>query len=108
HTFVKHRFAKVWTYLLSCSPASKISSMQKIIRNSFFSILILCMASCGSNGSWRTASKESANIAPLAQEVKEDIFQIYVARAWSWRGYFAVHPWVAWKKAGEEQYTTAS
>lgn len=64
--------------------------------------------SCGGSGDWRTASKESAAIAPPAIKQKDDIFQIYVARAWSWRGYFAVHPWVSWKKSEDSSYTTAS
>ena len=74
-----------------------------------FSLLIIIgfFSSCGSKD-WRSASKDSSGIAPKAQIVKEDIFQIYTARAWSWRGYFAVHPWVAWKEAGEESYTTAA
>ncbi|MEX1099509.1 MAG: DUF3750 domain-containing protein [Bacteriovoracaceae bacterium] len=70
--------------------------------------LLLFTLSCGSKGDHRTASRESALIAPIAKELDQDIFQIYVARAWSWRGYFAVHPWVAWKKAGEKEYTTAA
>lgn len=74
----------------------------KLIHFSLFLILVSC-----SNRSWRDASRESAGIAPRANEVKDDIFQIYVARAWSWRGYFAVHPWVAWKSRSDIEYTTA-
>ena len=74
-------------------------------------LLLLCLlltsaTSCGS-GDWRTASRESTGIAPKASQLKEAIFQIYYARAYSWRGWFGVHPWVAWKLKGESQYTVA-
>jgi hypothetical protein len=65
----------------------------------------LCL-SCSSK-SWRDASRESANIAPKAEELNEDIVQIYYARAYSWRGWFGVHPWIAWKKKEEKSYTVA-
>lgn len=46
-------------------------------------------------------------MAPKPHELKEDIVQIYYARAFSWRGYFGIHPWIAWKKKEEQQYTVA-
>lgn len=67
----------------------------------------ILFASCGSNKSWRDASRESVGIAPKASELKEDIVQIYFARAFSWRGYFGVHPWIAYKKVEDEEYTVA-
>jgi hypothetical protein len=54
--------------------------------------------------SWRTASRESAGIAPLPDQVEEAIIQVYGARAWSWRGYFAVHTWIATKEQGADYY----
>src|SRR5690554_1208802 len=54
--------------------------------------------------SWQTASRDSANIAPKPSEAKEAIVQVYGARAWSWRGYFAVHTWVATKEEGADHY----
>ncbi len=57
---------------------------------------------------WRTASRESAGIAPLAENTQEDIFQIYVARTFGWRGTLAVHPWVAWKRSSDKSYTTVN
>ncbi len=74
-------------------------------------ILILAslfiLSSCSSNGSWRTASRESAKIAPKASDLKESIIQVYGARAFSWRGYFGIHPWVSWKRKDEKEYTVA-
>ncbi len=65
------------------------------------------LSNCSSNGSWRTASRKSANIAPKPSDLKESIIQIYGARAYSWRGYFGIHPWVSWKKKDESEYTVA-
>lgn len=67
---------------------------------------VFILSSCSSK-SWRDASRESTGIAPKASELKEDIFLIYYARAFSWRGWFGVHPWVAWKLKDEKQYTVA-
>ncbi len=33
------------------------------------------------------------------------IVQVYVARTYGWRGYFAVHPWIIYKRKGETSYT---
>ena len=30
---------------------------------------------------------------------------VYGARAWSWRGWFAIHTWIAAKRTGESAYT---
>ena len=68
--------------------------------------LVFFIVSCTSK-SWRDASRESTGIAPLAKELKEDIVLVYYARAFSWRGYFGVHPWIAWKKASQKQYSVA-
>jgi len=46
---------------------------------------------------WRTASMESAGIAPDPTVDTEAIVQVYSARAYSWRGAFGVHTWIAVK-----------
>lgn len=69
-------------------------------------LLILTLLSCSSNH-WRDASRDSINLALKPELIKEDTFQIYHARAYSWRGNFAVHPWVAWIKKGQSSYTVA-
>ncbi|MBL7544842.1 MAG: DUF3750 domain-containing protein [Bdellovibrionaceae bacterium] len=73
----------------------------------YFLVVSLLLLSACTTSNWRTASRESAKIAPLPKDLKESIFQIYAARAFSWRGYFATHPWVAWKKVNEHEYTVA-
>ena len=70
------------------------------------SIFFLLLASCSSK-SWRDASRESANIAPKVHEINDHIFQVYYARAFSWRGYFGVHPWVSWKLKEDSEYSVA-
>lgn len=53
---------------------------------------------------WRTAPRHSTGVAPLPAENPEAIIQAYAARAFNWRGMFAVHTWIATKEAGAEQY----
>jgi hypothetical protein len=44
-------------------------------------------------------------LAPLPEQEPEAIVQIYAARAFRWRGYFAVHSWVATKEKNASTYT---
>lgn len=69
-------------------------------------LLTLTLLSCSSK-SWREASRKSVGIAPKPQELKEDIVLIYYARAFNWRGYFGIHPWIAFKRKKDSQYTVA-
>ncbi|WP_425405634.1 DUF3750 domain-containing protein [Hwanghaeella sp.] len=54
---------------------------------------------------WRTASRAPANLAPDPIENKQAIVQVYAARAFSWRGAFGVHTWIAVKPTEASQYT---
>jgi hypothetical protein len=54
---------------------------------------------------WRTASRESAKIAPDPSTTNEAVLQVYGANAWGWRGWFAIHTWIAAKRTGETAYT---
>lgn len=60
---------------------------------------------CAGNNDWRTASREPAGLAPPAATHDEPIIQVYSARAFSWRGAFAVHTWIATKPQDADQYT---
>ena len=53
---------------------------------------------------WRYASHEPIGTAPNPQEVKEAVIQIYSARTWGWRGYFATHPWIAVKPTNATKF----
>jgi hypothetical protein len=55
---------------------------------------------------WRTASRDSAGIAPRAEDVPGAVVQVYAARTFGWRGALAVHTWVAIKPEGAATYTT--
>ncbi len=55
---------------------------------------------------WRTATRQSAGLAPPAASTPEAVVQVYAARAFSWRGVFAVHTWISVKPAGADLYTT--
>jgi hypothetical protein len=66
--------------------------------------VLLCLSGC-TGKDWRTASRESAGIAPDPMATKEAVLQVYGASAWGWRGWFAIHTWIAAKHTGEPAYT---
>jgi hypothetical protein len=54
---------------------------------------------------WWSASREPAGLAPDPATTTEAIVQVYGARTFSWRGYFAIHTWIAVKPAAAPSYT---
>jgi len=68
-------------------------------------MLLLLFSGCESNKDWRTASRDSAGMAPDPRQTDEAVVQVYGADAWGWRGWFAIHTWVAAKREGEDYYT---
>lgn len=68
----------------------------------------LFMISCSSvdtQASWRDADRSSVGLVPPAGQSPEALIQVYGARAFNWRGYFAIHTWLATKPEGAESYT---
>ena len=65
----------------------------------------LFLFSCSSQRAWHTASRESAGIAPDPAVTNEAVLQVYGADAWGWRGWIAIHTWIAAKRIGESDYT---
>ena len=65
----------------------------------------LVLSNCSAGKDWRTASRTSAGVAPDPAVTKEAVVHVYGARAWSWRGWFAIHTWIAAKRTGESAYT---
>ena len=53
---------------------------------------------------WRTADRSSVGIAPLPEDFRGAVIQIYAARTFGWRGALAVHTWVATKKKDAASY----
>ena len=70
-------------------------------------MLISLLTACSSNQrtDWRTASRDSAGIAPDPLTTDEAVLHVYGADAWGWRGKFAIHTWIAAKRSGETEYT---
>ena len=56
--------------------------------------------------SWQTASRASAGLIPPAAATPEAVVQVYAARAFNWRGAFAVHSWIAVKPQNAASYVT--
>ena len=74
------------------------------MRYSIVICVILLISAC-SNTNWRTASREPAGIASMPNEDSRAIIEFYAADAFSWRGWFAVHPWVAIKEEKASEYS---
>ncbi len=55
--------------------------------------------------SWRGMDRAAAGLAPDPREIPEAVVQVYAARAFNWRGVFAVHTWIAVKPEGGSAYT---
>jgi hypothetical protein len=70
-----------------------------------FTVMGSILLNCSHDKDWRTASRESAGIAPDPSVTEEAVLQVYGASAWSWRGWFAIHTWIAAKRTGEPAYT---
>lgn len=71
----------------------------------FCIIFVLILISGCTNNNWRTASREPAGIATSPSADSRAIIEIYAADAFSWRGWFAVHPWIAIKEEQATQYS---
>jgi hypothetical protein len=68
-------------------------------------LVAVLMAGCSQRGEWYNASRESAGIAPDPEQTSEAVLHVYGADAWGWRGWFAIHTWIAAKRRGEDFYT---
>lgn len=79
--------------------------MKNLFKISACFLLPLFSLGCSVTGDWRTASRDSAGIAPDPVNHQEAIIHVYGADAWGWRGWFAIHTWIAVKRAGQEEYT---
>tara|TARA_R110002012_G_scaffold68258_1_gene177370 strand:- start:1791 stop:2318 length:528 start_codon:yes stop_codon:yes gene_type:complete len=67
-------------------------------------VLVSLLAAC-TNRDWRTASREPAGLALDPVIDTQASIEVYAADAFSWRGWFAVHTWLAVKQENEPEYT---
>ena len=68
-------------------------------------LLMLALGRVPLHGDWRTATHRSAGLAPDPATHRDAVVQVYVSRAFGWRGAFAVHSWLAAKRANADRYT---
>ncbi|MFP8968271.1 DUF3750 domain-containing protein [Pokkaliibacter sp. CJK22405] len=54
--------------------------------------------------SWQNSDRSSAQLAPDPATTPEAVVQVYGARAYNWRGAFAVHTWIATKDVDARDY----
>jgi hypothetical protein len=53
----------------------------------------------GSFQHWSQARWDSSGLAPDPLATPDPVVQVYAARAWGWKGVFAVHSWIVTKRA---------
>lgn len=53
---------------------------------------------------YRTASRNTAHLAPDPDAYHDAVIQVYSARTFNWRGIFSVHTWIATKIKNGNQY----
>lgn len=75
------------------------------LRFIFLVIVIAFFTSACANNDWRTASREPAGIAANPAQNPQATIEFYAADAFSWRGWFAVHSWIAIKEQNATEYT---
>ena len=66
-------------------------------------LILFALTGCTTKD-WRMASRESAEIAPNPSKSREAVLQIYCAPTWGWRGWFAIHTWIATKPTNAASY----
>lgn len=86
----------------------KSKTLRTVAKGLFVLLVISAAAGIGKHtvmADWRTASREPLGIAPDPAVTKEAVVQVYAARAFSWRGIFGVHTWIAAKPTDADAFT---
>ena len=86
-------------------PKDGYTAKQKVIIGVWAGILVWILAMTIRSTDWRFADRSSVGLAPLPEDEKGAVVQVYAARTYSWRGAFAVHSWVAVKPENAKTYT---
>jgi len=66
---------------------------------------LLAFGDDNQRGPWWSATNETSGIAPSPQTERAAVVQVYAARTLRWRGNFAVHTWIASKRADADTFT---
>lgn len=66
--------------------------------------LLTSLVGCSSSD-WRNASREPAGLSLAPESTSEAVIEAYAADAFGWRGWFAVHTWLAVKPENASEYT---
>lgn len=82
----------------------KYSILAVLIINLAGPLYVLFMGDIKLDGNWKTADRSSTGIAPDPRHTPEALVQVYAARAFSWRGIFSVHTWIATKEKNAADY----
>ena len=93
-----------WTGRPYGNPLRNILTISLILLSLALVSVFVVGASGAWNRDWRSASRESAGIAPDPARTPEAVVQLYAARAFNWRGIFGVHTWIAAKEPGARTY----
>lgn len=75
-----------------------------LIINMIGPIIMLFNGNLTLNNDWKTADRSSTGIAPDPSQTTEAVVLVYAARAFNWRGIFAVHTWIATKQENAVNY----
>ncbi|KFZ28470.1 hypothetical protein IDAT_09165 [Pseudidiomarina atlantica] len=70
----------------------------------FIILLIASLGACSSSD-WRNASRDPAGLAVDPAVERAAVIEAYAADAFGWRGWFAVHTWLAVKPENADTYT---
>ncbi len=75
------------------------------MKKSIVILLLVGLLTACTNSNWRTASREPAGISVDPLKQNNAVIEVYAANAFSWRGWFAVHTWIAVKPQDASEYT---
>ncbi len=82
-----------------------LSDKRLFLSVALITLIVVIIIAHSAEGNWRTTSRASTGIAPEPSLTPEAVIQVYGARAYSWRGYFGIHTWIAVKPSNAESYT---
>jgi hypothetical protein len=89
---------------LNCGDWNNLRLDCYVMKNIIILLLLLGLAGCETKD-WRTASRKSSGLAPKPAVTRDAVIEVYGASTWGWRGWFAIHTWIATKPTNGDAYT---